>query len=106
VGFAQQRKCQVIAGGPMSDEIKDITLEVLISIRDEIKKLRDDVNIRFEKMEARFERMENELSEIKINIKAIVAHFDRDYLKLATEMDQIRQRLYVCEERLNIQPTN
>lgn len=83
----------------MPDKIKDITLEVLISIRDEIKKLRDDVNIRFEKME-------NELSEIKINIKAIAAHFDKDYLKLATEMDQIRQRLYVCEERLNIQSTS
>ncbi len=67
----------------MPDKIKDITLEVLISIRDEIKKLRDDVNIRFEKMEDRFGKMENELSEIKINIKAIVAYFDRDYLKLA-----------------------
>jgi hypothetical protein len=83
----------------MSDKIKDITLEILVNIRDEIKKLREDVNIRFEKME-------NELSEIKINTKAIVAHFDRDYLRIATEMDNIKQRLYVCEERLNIQPTN
>lgn len=35
-------------------KISDITLEVLVSVRDEIKRLREDINRQFEQMDRRF----------------------------------------------------
>jgi len=35
-------------------KISDITLEVLVSVRDEIKRLREDTNRQFEQMDRRF----------------------------------------------------
>lgn len=95
-------------------KVKDITVEILISIRDEIRTLREDTNRRFEQMDKRFERMdkrfeqmdkrleriENDISEMrqdinmmKQDIKAIVAHFERDYILLANKMGTIEGRL-------------
>ncbi len=91
------------------DKIKDLTLNVLVSIRDEIKALRVDTNARFEQMDRRFEQMdrrferiEKDISQIKKGIDQIVTRFDRDYLLLASEMDQVKKRLGTCEERLGI----
>jgi len=98
------------------DEIKDITLQVLIDIREEIKGLRREMDQRFAQMDQRFAqmdqrfarmeerlgRMETELTEIKENIRAIVARFDRDYLILANEMGDLKARMRVCEDRLGI----
>jgi chromosome segregation ATPase len=98
------------------DEIKDITLQVLIDIREEIKGLRKEMDQRFAQMDQRFAqmdqrfarmeerlgRMETELTEIKENIRAIVARFDRDYLVLANEMGDLKARMRVCEDRLGI----
>ena len=98
------------------DEIKDITLQVLIDIREEIKGLRREMDQRFAQMDQRFAqmdqrfarmeerlgRMETELTEIKENIRAIVARFDRDYLVLANEMGDLKARMRVCEDRLGI----
>jgi len=95
----------------------DMTLQVLISIRDEIKALREDTNNqfekvdkrfetmdkRFEKMDKRFEKMEADIGEMKEHMKLIVAHFDRDYLLLATDVGGIKSRLHVCENRLGIE---
>ncbi len=97
-------------------ELKDITLVVLISIRDEIRKLREDTNLRFEQMDKRFEQMdkrfelmndrlfhiETDISQMKSDIKAIATHFERNYLLLANEVGVIKGRLTVCEEKLGI----
>jgi len=84
------------------DKIKDMTLEVLVSIRDEIRELRADTNKRFEQMDKRFERIESDISQIKRGIDQIVTRFERDYLILATEVDTMKKRLGTCEERLGI----
>ena len=91
------------------DKIKDMTLSVLVSIRDEIKALRADTNARFEQMDKRFEQMdkrferiERDISQIKQGIDQIVTRFERDYLLLASEVDTMKKRLGACEERLGI----
>ncbi|MFN3481170.1 MAG: hypothetical protein ACK415_12415 [Thermodesulfovibrionales bacterium] len=104
-------------------EVRDITVEILISIRDEIKNLRADTNSRFEQMDKRFEQMdkrfeqmdkrfelmnerllhiETDISQMKADIKAIASHFERSYLLLANEMEGIKERLSVCERRLGL----
>ncbi len=91
-------------------ELKDITVEILVSIRDEIRSLRADTNLRFEQMDKRFELMnerllhiETDISQMKADIKAIAAHFERSDLLLTNEMGGIKDRLSVCERRLGIQ---
>lgn len=93
------------------DQIQDITLNVLVSIRDEIRALRTDTNARFEQMDkrfeqmdGRFERIEHDISQIKQGMDAIVHRFDRDYLLLATEVHAMKRRIDTCEERLGITP--
>ncbi len=88
----------------MEDQIQDITLNVLVSIRDEIRALRTDTNARFEQMDGRFERIEHDISQIKQGMDAIVNRFDRDYLLLATEVHAMKRRIDTCEERLGITP--
>jgi predicted nucleic acid-binding Zn-ribbon protein len=92
-------------------KVKDITVEILISIRDEIKNLREgtdkrfeqlwveiknlreDTNKRFEQMDKRFELMDKRLEHIEADIRAIVSHFDRDYMLLANKIGTIEGRL-------------
>lgn len=99
-----------------NDEVKDITLQVLIDIREEIRALPRDrdnsfakmdkrfaqMDQRFAQMDKHFERIEVELVEIRENIKEIVAHFDKDYLALANEMGDLKGRMRLCEDRLRI----
>jgi len=102
----------------MSQEEKhDITIEVLRSIRDEIKGLREDTNRRFEQMDRRFEQMdkrfeqmdkrferiEKDIARIRKDINIIVARFDRDILLMAGDLEKVKGRLQVCEKRLGIQ---
>ena len=94
------------------DKIRDMTLSVLVNIRDEIKALREDTNTRFdrmdkrfEQMDRRFERMEEDLSQMRRDIGHIVARFDNDYLVLASEVDSMKKRLGTCESRLGISAT-
>ncbi|MBI4823056.1 MAG: hypothetical protein HY805_02345 [Nitrospirae bacterium] len=96
------------------DKVKDITVEILISIRDEIRTLREDTNKRFEQMDKRFEQMDKRfeqmdkrfeqmdkrfeqmdkrLEHMEADIRAIVAHFERDYILLANKMGTIEGRL-------------
>jgi predicted nucleic acid-binding Zn-ribbon protein len=94
------------------DKVKDMTLNVLVSIRDEIKALREDTNKRFEQMDKRFEQMdkrferiEKDISQMRRDIGHIVARFDNDYLVLASEVDSMKKRLGTCESRLGISAT-
>jgi len=81
-------------------KVSDITVEILISIRDEIKALRVDTNARFEQMDKRFElmdrrfeNMERDIKDMKQDIRALVAHFEGDFLLLANKMGTIEGRL-------------
>ena len=83
-------------------KISDITLEVLVSIRDEIKGLREDTNRRFEQMDRHFERIEEDISQIRQDMGHIVARFDRDFLLMASDVEDVKKRLSVCEQDLGI----
>ena len=90
-------------------KISDITLEVLVSIRDEIKGLREDTNRRFEQMDRHFEQMdrhferiEEDISQIRQDMGHIVARFDRDFLLMASDVEDVKKRLSVCEQDLGI----
>ena len=95
----------------MADEkIKDISLEALVSIRDEIKGLREDTNKRFEqmdkrfeKMDKRFEKMEEDIAQIRQDIGHIVARFDKDFLLMASDLEDVKKRLQVCEQNIGLQ---
>lgn len=71
-------------------KVTDITLEVLVSIRDEIKGLRDDTNMRFEQMDRCFERIEEDISQIRQDISHIVARSDRDFLLMASDLNEVK----------------
>jgi len=86
----------------MSNEIQDITVEILRSIRYELRALREDTNTRFERMDRRFEQMEKDISQIRRDISYIVAKFDNDLILLSNEINGIKRRLKVCEDRLGI----
>ncbi|MEW6416856.1 MAG: hypothetical protein AB1480_01905 [Nitrospirota bacterium] len=80
-------------------KVRDITVEILISIRDEIGKLREDTNKRFEQMDKRFEQMDKRfeqmdkrLERIEVDIRAIVSHFERDYMLLANKLGELEGR--------------
>ena len=76
----------------MVDEKKsDITLEILVSIRDEIKGLRENTNRRFEQMDKRFENIEENIAKIRQDIGHLVARFDRDYLILASDLNDVKK---------------
>lgn len=74
-------------------KVSDITVEILISIRDEIKALRADTNNRFEQIDRRFENIERDIKDMKQDIRALVAHFEGDFLLLANKMGTIEGRL-------------
>ena len=87
----------------VNEKISEITLEVLVNIRDEIKGLREDTNRRFERMDKRFERMEEDIGQIRQDMGYLLTRFDRDYLLLASDLDMVKKRLRVCEQNLGIQ---
>jgi hypothetical protein len=92
----------------MPDKKADnLTVEILINIRDEIRGLREDTNRRFEQMDRRFEQMDRrfekievDIAEMKKDLKIIVARFDRDYLLLANEVGEIKGRMEAFDSRL------
>ena len=92
-----------------NDKNIDLTTQVLIEIRDEIKMLREDTNRgfeqidgRFEQIDRRFEHIEGHLSDIRKNIKIIAERFDCDYLILGNGVEGIKKRLILWEEKLNL----
>ena len=74
------------------DKIKEITVEILKSIRDEIKHLRKDTNARFDQIDKRFEQMDKRLEHIENDLKVVVSHFDRDYMLLANKVGELEGR--------------
>ena len=102
----------LLDSGSDMDEGKtsDITLDVLRSIRDEIKGPREDTNRRFAQMDKRFvqmdkrfERIEADISQMREDIHYIVTRFDRGMLLKANDLENVKARLHVCEQRLGIQ---
>ncbi|MEW6667480.1 MAG: hypothetical protein AB1512_19925 [Thermodesulfobacteriota bacterium] len=90
------------------DKVKDLTLEVLVSIRDEIRTsredsnrrfaeladeiraLREDTNRRFEQMDNRFERMDNRFEQMDKRFERIekdIAQMRRDIGHIVARFD-------------------
>ncbi|MFH2010914.1 MAG: hypothetical protein ABI333_30220 [bacterium] len=77
----------------MGEGVTDITVEILTSIREELRGLRQDTNARFEQMDQRFERMDQRFERIEVDIRAIAGHFDRDVMTLAGKVGELEGRL-------------
>ena len=83
------------------DNVKDITVEILISIRDEIRELREDTNKRFEQMDKRFEQMDKRfekidqrLEHIEADMRTVVSYFDRNYTLLANKVGELEGQFH------------
>lgn len=93
----------------MKKKVKDITTEILISIRDEIVglrgeivQLREDTNARLGHIEQDIAEMKQDISSVKQDMKTIAAHFDRDYLFLANDVGNLKGRMEACEKALKL----
>jgi predicted nuclease with TOPRIM domain len=90
----------------MNDKVEDITVQILVSIRDEIRGLRQSMEeeIRTVRREAndRFQAVESELSEVTETLKRFVYHLERDPLALANDVEDLKKRAKHCEERLGL----
>ena len=85
----------------------DLTIKVLIEIRDEIRELRQDTNVRFERVERRFEGMEMRQAESEVRIAteivavASAVHELKDAFleerRLTARVDDHEQRLQALE---------
>jgi len=53
-------------------------------------------------MNERLLHIETDISQMKADIKAIAAPFERSYLLLSSGMEGIKDRLSVCERRSGI----
>ncbi len=112
---------------PKSGKVLDLNTKILISIRDELRILNGKVEGHtsiLQKHTSILERHTSILEEhssilqehsqrlvaIESAVKGLaretkhwVAHFDRDYMRLATEFDGIRSRVEKCEQKLSAQ---
>jgi predicted nucleic acid-binding Zn-ribbon protein len=74
------------------DNVKDITVEILISIRDEIREMKDEIRELREDTNKRFEQIDMRLRYIENDLKAIVSYFNRDYMLLANKVDELDRK--------------
>ena len=90
-------------GNGKKGKILDLNTKILISIRDELREhgsiLREHTSI-LSQHSQRLTAVENAVKELARETRRWVAHFDRDYLRLATEFDGIRTRVETCEQKL------
>ena len=96
----------------------DLTIKIFQGLREDVQELRSDMNVGFTSvrsdMNAGFasvrgemkglrDELHTELGEIRRSVGAIAAFKERDTVLLADDLDGIRRRLVVCEERLGIE---
>ena len=107
---------------------QDLTTQILIQIRDEMRAMRDSFERRFDALEARLDRIEARLDRLEATIDRIAGRvgslekqdlakrfnqIDADLKKFASvannailhyagEMDTVRERLQVIESKLGI----
>ena len=72
-------------------------------MREDTNKRFEQMDRRFEQMDNRFERIEADIAQIRQDMSLIVARFDRDILIMATDLEDVKKRLQVCEQNLGIQ---
>jgi hypothetical protein len=93
-------------------KVLDLNTKILISIRDELREhksilqehtsiLQEHTSILNQHSE-RLTAVEHAVKELARETRRWVAHFDRDYMRLATEFDGIRARVENCETKLSI----
>ena len=86
-------------------KVLDLNTRILISIRDELREhksiLQEHTSILNQHSE-RLTAVEHAVKELARETRRWVAHFDRDYMRLATEFDGIRARVENCEAKLSI----
>jgi hypothetical protein len=92
-------------------KVLDLNTKILISIRDELREhkailqehtsiLQEHTSILNQHSE-RLTAVEHAVKELARETRRWVAHFDRDYMRLATEFDGIRARVENCEQKLS-----
>jgi len=85
-------------------KVLDLNTRILISIRDELREhksiLQEHTSILNQHSE-RLTAVEHAVKELARETRRWVAHFDRDYMRLATEFDGIRARVENCEAKLS-----
>ncbi len=107
----------------------DLTTKILIQIRDEMREMRasfearfDGIERRLDKLEARMDRLEGRfdsleahnvkqhaellefINEVHSDLKKFASIANETILHYADEMDKVRGRLNVIEDRLGIPP--
>jgi methyl-accepting chemotaxis protein len=107
----------------MTDNLPtDVTTQILIQIRDEIRDMRASFEARMDALEARMDRLEgrmdalektnevqhrelfSRLSQIDADLKKFAPLVNEALLHYADEMDRVRARLTRVEHRLGITP--
>lgn len=103
--------------GDRPKKVLDLNTRILIDIRDELRKhasiLREHTSILSEhtsilnehttilgEHSQRLTGVENAVKELARETRRWVAHFDRDYMRLANDFDSIRVRVEKCEQKL------
>jgi hypothetical protein len=91
-------------------KVLDLNAKILIAIRDELREhssilkehtsiLKDHTSILNEHSK-RISGVEDAVKELARETRKWVAHFDRDYMRLANDFDGIRARVENCEQKL------
>ncbi|MCI0413989.1 hypothetical protein L0222_14480 [bacterium] len=102
------------SNGPKKGKVLDLNTRILIGIRDELERhtsildkhtsILDKHTSILEEHSRRLTAVEGAVKELARETRRWVAHFDRDYMRLATEFDMIRSRVEICEKRLSTRP--
>jgi len=111
--------------GRKNGKVLDLNTKILISIRDELQALNGKVKGHTSILQEhtsilqqhtsilqqhtsilrehsqRLTGVENAVKELARETRKWVAHFDRDYMRLANDFDGIRSRVEKCEQRLS-----
>jgi len=93
-------------------KVLDLNTKILLSIRDELRGhksilqehttiLQEHTTILNEHSQ-RLTGVEHAVKELARETRRWVAHFDRDYMRLANEFDGIRSRVENCEQKLSL----
>ena len=88
---------------PKTGKVLDLNTKLLIGIQDELRAvvsiLQGHTSV-LEDHSKKLTAVERAVKELARETRRWVAHFDRDYLRLANDFDGIRARVEKCERQL------